>query len=255
MLQPPEQFSQLKVAQWSAPLLTGALVAMSLKSHGLASGNALMSVTGAAMVVSWVLAMQAVWGSTWGSRHQLVTVAALFLLMVMPFSTMLLPFVPLAVDLPHGWLSASVLLVLLGMLLLSAWYHARRCTMPNANEHKVNWPPCKINLTRQTLSLSVAPPSSHGLPIALTSVSAASVSLYHWLASQTSEKHMLLIGVAIGLVMSAWLCLWPLGRTLGQAWRLRALEAQRGVRVQSSRIQWLQKERQRFVVGRWWQRK
>jgi hypothetical protein len=180
MLQPPEQFSQLKAAQWSAPLLTGAQVVMSLKSHGLASGNALMWVTGAAMVVSLVLAMQAVWGSTWGSRHQLVTVAALFLLVVMPLSTMMLPLLPQAVALPNGWLSAYVLLVLLGMLL---------------------------------------------------------------------------IGVVIAMAMSAWLCLWPLGRTLGQAWRLRALEAQHGMRVESSHIQWLQKERQRFVVGRWWHRK
>jgi len=255
MLQPPEQFSQLKAAQWSAPLLTGALVVMSLKSHGLASDNALMWVTGTAMVVSWVLAMQAVWGSTWGSRHQLVTVAALFLLVVMPLSTMMLPLLPQAMALPNGWLSVPVLLVLLGMLLLSAWYHARRCPMPNTNEQKVNWPPCQINMAKQTLSISVAPPTSHVQPIALTSVGAASVAIYHWLASQTSAQHMLLIGVVIALTMSAWLCLWPLGRTLGQAWRLRALEAQRGVRVHTSRIQWLQQERQRFVVGRWWQRK
>jgi len=255
MLQPPEQFSQLKVLPWTAPLMTGALIFASVKSHGLASACALMWVTGAAMVVAWLLAMQAVWGSTWGSRHQLVAVVAAFLLLVMPLATMLLPHLSQAGALPSGWLSVLVLLMLLGILLLSAWYHARRCPMPKGDEQKVSWPPCKIDLGKQTLSVLVDPKASRVQPWPLASVGAVSVVLYHWLASISSAQHMVVIGEVIALAMGLWLCLLPLGRTLGQAWRLRALEAQHGVRVRSSRIQWLEQERQRFAVGRWWHRK
>lgn len=234
--------------------MTGALVFASVKSHGLASACALMWVTGAAMVVAWLLAMLAVWGSTWGSRHQLVAVGAAFLLLVMPLATMLLPQLSQAGALSGGWLSVLVLLMLLGILLLSAWYHARRCPMPQGDEPKVSWPPCKIDLAKQTLSVSVDPQASRVQPWPLVSVGAASVVMYHWLASISSAQQMVVIGEVIALAMGVWLCLLPLGRTLGQAWRLCALEAQRGVRVRSSRFQWLEQERQRFVVGRWWRR-
>ncbi len=255
MLQPPEQFSQLKALQWAAPLMTGALVFTSIKSNGLATGDALMWFTGVAMVVAWVLSMQAVWGSAWGSRHQLVAVVTAWLLVVMPLATMLLPALSLSGALSGAMFSVVVVVLLLITLLLSAWYHAQRCPMPMGDEKKVSWPPCKIDMGKQTLSISLDPQASRIQPIPLASVGVSSVVVYHWLAGMASAQQMVVIGVVITLAMSAWLCLVPLGRTLGQAWRLRALENQRGVRVRSSRIQWLEQERQRFAMGRWWRRK
>jgi hypothetical protein len=252
MLQPPEQFSQLKALQWAAPLMAGALVFASIKSHGLASGDVLMWVTGATMVVAWVLAMLAVWRSTWGSRHQLVAVGSIFLLVVMPLATLLLPALSMPGAMSGTGLSGVVVLLLLGTLLMSAGYHAQRCPMPKADEAKVNWPPCKIDLAKQTLSVSVDPTASRFQPWPLASVGGVSVAIYHWLAGETSAQQMVLIGVVIALALSLWLCLVPLGRTLGQAWHLRALEAQRGVHVRSSRMPWLAQERQRYALGRWW---
>jgi hypothetical protein len=255
MLQPPEQFSQLKVSLWTAPLMSGALIFASLKSHGLASGDALLWVTGATMLATWMLAMQAVWGSIWGSCYQLVTVAAAWLLLVMPLATMLLPVLSLPGDLSGAGLSLVVVVLLLSILLLSAWYHAQRCPMPKGDEQKVNWPPCKIDLGKQTLSISLDPQASRVQPIPLASVGVSSVVCYHWLSSIASAQQMVVIGVVITLAMSSWLCLMPLGRTLGQAWRLHALETQRGVRVRTSRIEWLAQERQRFAVGRWFKQR
>jgi hypothetical protein len=180
----------------------------------------------------------------------LVSVAAVFLLVVAPLTTLLLPALASIGTWPAGGPSAYALLAMLALLMLSAMFHARRCPMPNQQAHKVSWPPCQIDLAKQTLAIT--PPSSREPAMELVIVGATSVAVYHWLASQTYVQHKLVIGIVVALAMGMWLCMCPLGRTLGQAWRLRTLEAQRGVRVRTSRIQWLQQERQRHWVGRRW---
>lgn len=254
MLQPPEQFSQLKALQWTAPLITGALVFASVKLHGLVSGDALLWVTGSVMVLTWVLSMLAVWGSAWSGRHQFVSVGGAFVLVVAPMVTLFLPQLSLGGALSGMRLSGLVLLVFLVVLLLSGWHHARRCAMPSGDAKKVSWPPCQIDLTKHTFSVVVDPQTSRFPAWPAASVGAASVVLYHWLASMTSENEMVVIAAVIALAMGLCLCLLPLGRALGQAWRLRQLEAQRGVRLVSARLPWLTKERQQFAFGRWWAR-
>jgi len=254
MRNPPEQFAQLKILQWIGPLMAGATVFGVLKLHGFGSGDTLLWLTGAVMVLTWVLSLLSVWGSAWGSRHHLTAVAVEFLFLIAPWSTLLLPYFSKTGPLPGGRLSGLVLLFLLCSLLLSAWYNARRCPMPEGNEHKLKWPNCTIDLSKQTFTVSSEARPNNQQPVLAIGGGVASVGVYHWLSSQTTEQQMVVIGSLISLGICLWLCLVPMGRTLGQVWRVRQLEAMRGVRLTSARLPWLTKERQRFAFGRWWAR-
>jgi hypothetical protein len=85
-------------------------------------------------------------------------------------------------------------------------------------------------------------------------VAGFSVTLYHLLNTLLPKQGMIILGVVIGFAMGLWLCLWLLGRALGQAWRLRQIEKRDNVRFVTDRLEWLTKERQRSVIGRWWAR-
>lgn len=251
MRQPPENFSQLRAAQWAAPLIAGFGAFMAAWMHGLTSAKLLAALTGVCMLASWILAMVAVWGSTWGSRHQLTTVAAEFVFFVVPWCTMLVPRLAIP-SAGSSFFSVTVTCTMLVCLLLSAWYHARSCPMPATHEFKASWPPNLIDLKQQTLRVSAGTSAKQFPRWPLAGIAGASVAIYRWLESHTSQHHLIVLGVVAALALGLWLCLIPMGRTLGQAVQLHRLERLRGVKVTSERLPWLMKERQRYFVGRWW---
>jgi hypothetical protein len=220
-----------------------------LYSHGVQPESLRWTLLALATMVAAVLAQLAIWISHWGTRHQWVSAIATFGLFVVPWSTMLAPL------LAGGGRGVSLFITLVQALALclSAVFHAKQ-TRPDQQARRLTWSDCDIDLRKQVIRHADRPASPTGLVIAPALIGGLSVSLYQVLKSRLGQDSMLLLGVVVASGMGLWLCIWPLGRALGQAWQLSQLERELGGRFVSDRLPWLTQERRRSVVGRWWAR-
>lgn len=250
MLAPPDTFAQLRPLAWAGPALAAFGAGFALWAHGMPPSPWLWGLTGAVALAAAVLAHLAIWASRWGRLHQEVTAIATLLLFVLPWSLMLTP------RLQDGSLRLSIGIAgaELMALLASAAVHAHRCTL-QARANRLIWSDCEIDVRRQVIAQVRRPGDRSTMMVAPSLIGGLSVAAYLFIQTLLPERSMLMVAVAISWALALWLCIGPLGRALGQAWRLRQIERQSGQRFVSEHLARLTQERQRSPIGRWWARR
>lgn len=252
MFQPPETFAQLRALTWAAPLVCGFFVTAAAWGLGLQSiawGLGLI-----ALVSTGLLALVAVWTSTYGVRHSLVAATTLFLAFSLPLSLMLVPVVAPVAE--HGWwpvaLAAGSQVLLLALASAYQAYKAR--LEPRAST--VKWPHCHVSLVRRTITKADndAERAERGRWVSPALIGAASVGLYQLLKATLAAEAVVVVALVVANAMSVWLTTGPIARACGQSFQLRKLERADGRRFVSGRLPWLNQERQRSPFGRWMQR-
>jgi hypothetical protein len=251
VLTPPQTFTQLRALTISALVLVAFGVGFMLWSHGLRPASLVLTLIGMAALAMVALVQPAIWASHWGTRLSIIGSLSVFLFYILPWSIMLAPLV--SVGGPPGWmLSGGIAALLVLALTLSAAFHARRAAIkPGARS--LQWPGCEIDLKRRTIlkRWEDVPIQSQLMSPAL--IGGCSVVVYHLLKTLLPQQGMILIAVLLCTGISLWLCVGPLGRALGQGWRLRSIEQQDGgTPFTTERLPWLRTERQRSAIGRWW---
>ncbi len=249
MLAPPATFAQLRALTWSVPMIVTGAVGAALWGVGLRPDSLVTLLALGAGATTWALAMLAVWVSRFGVRHTLVAVASGFFGACIPLSV-ILSAVLVTPDVP-GWAPALVIAGAQALLLmLSAVVHARRAPAGDGAQ-RLHWPECDIDMKRFTWTRPEAPLTSSARWAPPAIGAALSVVAYHALKPRLPGDDLAVVGLLIGNLLSAWLCLGPLGRALGRSWRLAAVERTEGRRFVSSRLDWLTRERLRSPIGRW----
>lgn len=247
MFQPPETFAQLRSLMWAAPLTCTFFVTAA--AWGLGMGPMAWGLGLAAAAVSGLLAMGAVWASSYGVRHSLLTALSLFLTLSLPLSVVLVPAVaPITV---HGWGPVALAAGAQGLLwVVASVYHSRRAQVtPGAT--RVTWPDCQVNLARRTIAKVEAEAPVSGRWISPSLVGAASVALYHVLKANFSADVVVVLGLVMANAMAVWLTTGPVARACGQAFQLGRIERTDGRPFVSARLPWLEQERARSPIGRW----
>lgn len=252
MLHPPDDFSKLRGLAWSAPGMAMFGWGFALWSHGLRPGELVLAITGLIMAVLFLLAQQAIWVSPWGSRFQQVASLSAFITMVLPWALMLPPLVQTNAMAPM-WRSVLIAAALTVILLLGALVHARRAVI-DPTARALDWQGARIDLRRHLIRRGETAPRDGRWAIAPALIGGLSVLLYQWLRELLPQQTLVLaasLGVFAG---TAWLCAGPLGRALGQGWRLQQIERHSGRRFENEQYQRLTKERMTSGLGRWWAR-
>lgn len=209
----------------SAAFLISFGVTMSAFAHWPgAEPSRLAWAAGVSALLGAAMGTGAAWFSHWGSRFQILTPWCITALILVPWCLALAPYVWGGVS---WWFSGSVALALLLALPLSALWHARRCT-PLQPKRRTVWPGTSLRLRDAT----VHPPEA---TLDTSFISPRHAVLLCIPAFAALKAFMPPSGVAIfafllGLVGSLVLVCWPLGRALGQGWRLRQIEREMGVR-------------------------
>lgn len=254
MLTPPETFKQLRALTVSAPLLLAFGWGFMLWTHGLRPSELVMGLVGLVCLSAVLLVQPLIWTSPWGTHMVIRTCVGAVVAFVLPWSIMLAPMISLG-SAPPWALSAILVALHCTALVVAAVWHARQATLQTGAK-VLKWPGIDIDLRQRvirkrweetSLATQIASPALIG---------GASVILYHALKAWVPEQGMILIAVLLASGIGLWLEVGPLGRALGQAWRLRSLERQDGGRpFASDRLGWLTTERQRSPIGRWWARR
>lgn len=252
MFQPPETFSQLRALTWAAPLVCGFFVTAAAWGLGLKSVTWGLGLLAA--VSTGLLALIAVWVSTYGVRHSLVAATTVFLAFSLPLSLVLVPAVAPVAE--HGWwpvaLAAGGQVLLLA---LSSAYQAHKARLqPGASA--VTWPDCQVNLVRRTITKADTDAERTGPErwVSPALIGAASVGLYQLLQAMLAAEAVVVVALVVANAMSVWVTTGPIARACGQSFQLRKLERADGRRFVSGRLPWLNQERQRSSLGRWMQR-
>ena len=247
MFQPPETFSQLRALLWAAPMVCAFFVTFTVWLQGGESSAWMVGLATALAI--WLLAMAAVWVSSYGVRHSMLTAGTMFLVFCVPLSVALIPAVA---PLPqHG--HSPTLMAVGGqalLLVLAALLHARRAPVA-PGEKRLTWPGCHIDVERRTiakLDAANTAVSPRLVPPAL--IGAASVGLYHALKAALPAETLPVVALVVANAMSLWLTTGPIARAWGQSLQLRRLERAGDRRFTSARLPWLEQERARSPVGR-----
>lgn len=246
MFAPPEDFKQLRPLPWCAAFLVGFGAAMVLQTHGVAAGWGMAGVATAAALAAFGLGTLAVWSSAWGTRHAIIAAIATFFLFCLPWSIMLAPLVH---GPSSGALSLAAGLLQCLVLVAASFVHARRARVaPQAR--KLQWPGCEIDLARRVVRKTgaVAPIGGRALPP--LAIGAASVVLFQSLSRMFDGREMVVLALVVANAIAAWLCTGPLGRALGQGWRLHRIALAGGGPFVSDQLPRLTRDRQRFALGR-----
>jgi len=241
MLFPPDDFAKLKPLPWLAAGLVGFGVALMLHAFGL-DGNTVRVGTLAAACIAGVLSAVAVWRSTWGTLHALVSPLAIFILFGLPWALLLAPAIP-------G--SASWILLLQALLLLlAAFAHARAAHVaPGANT--CGWTGCEVHLGKRIVRRSQAPRPGMTWAVQPAAIGACAVVLYQVISRMWAAEHLPLLGLMVANALVACLSVGPLGRSLGHGFRLQRLTGPGQMPFVTERLPQLNQERRRFAVGRW----
>ncbi|HEX5371756.1 MAG TPA: hypothetical protein VFW84_03390 [Aquabacterium sp.] len=250
MLAPPDTFAQLRALAWVSPLLAAMGSGFALRAHGVEPSSLLWNSMGGVALLAALLAHLSIWASRWGTRHQWVSVLAAFTLFVLPWSVMLTP------RLQPGtpWFSIGIIVVEGLALLSSALVHVRLSRV-DPHRQRLKWLDCEIDLRRHRIGQVRRPGDGSTSLVAPGVIGGLSVVAYLLIQAWLPQAGLIVLGVAISWALGLWLCLWPLGRALGQAWRLRQIERQTGQHFVSEHLDRLTRERQASIIGRWWSRR
>lgn len=253
MLLPPPQFQQLKALAWSAPTIAAMGFGFAIHSHwpGIRSEWFWGGMIAAALCAG-ALAQLAIWRSQWGTRHQLVSVGASLLFFVVPWGTMIMPY---AVPTLPFLASAAVVTSHLVLLLASALWHGQRAAPP-VRSGRVDWAGCRIDGVKALFRRHEgdAPAGRHPGFVEPMWIGGLSVVLYQALRTWLPADALILAVAVMAWALCAWLCWGPLGRALGQAWKLRQAERAWQVTFTCTDIQTFQSQRSRSRWGRMWAR-
>lgn len=250
MLAPPDTFAQLRALAWVSPLLAAMGSGFALRAHGMALTPSFWGTIGGVALLAAVLAHLSIWTSRWGTRHQWVSVVGAFALFVLPWSVMLTP----RLQTGTPWFSIGIVVAEVLALLASAVIHAH-LSPTDANSQRLKWLDCEIDLRRHRIGQVSRPGDGSKAFMAPGVIGGLSVISYLLIRAWLPQEGLIALGVAISWALGLWLCLWPLGRALGQAWRLHQIERQTGQPFVSEHLDRLTRERQSSIIGRWWSRR
>lgn len=258
MFTPPEEFRQLRSLTFAVPVLVFMGTGFLLWTHGARPAQMVLGMAGVIALGAALMVQPVIWASPWGWRFVMGTALGLHLLFVLPWACMLLPLMaPRPAD---AWvLSAAVSAVLTALLVLSAWWHGRKAGIEGWDRKKsLRWDGCRVDLRKRHIDkLQDAQGEAAGAKRWLSPalVGGLSVVSYQVLKASLPERGLVLFATLLALAGGLWLCIGPLAKALGQAWRLRQLERLTGgAPFSTARLDWLTRERLRHARGRWWSR-
>lgn len=229
MFAPPPNFANLKALLWAGPVCTG-LGALALCA-ALATPTGLMwGVVLATSVLGFTGSLLAVWRSRFGVRHGWITSVVVFLTVCLPVSLVLVGAVFGSGQTLLGVAAVTVFHTCL--LGASVIWNVRRwgpVPVPEGNR-PIRWAGLLIDAERRTwrkASASIGPGSAQKT-VAPFVIGSLSVVLHGSLVAFFHSDIVAAGAFVVGNVLSAWLCAWPLARTLAGAKGLAAWQRTHG---------------------------
>src|SRR5690606_32930947 len=135
------------------------------------------------------------------------------------------------------------------LLVAAAGVHAHRAQVPSGARN-CTWTGCEIDLARRVVRKVPSQASVGAKAVAPVLIGACSVVLYHLLSRLFDQSQLVLLGLLVAIALAAWLSVGPLGRALGQGWRLLRLTGPGDTPFVSDQLPRLPRERQRSALGR-----
>ena len=222
MLLPPRAPAQMATVQWGLPLLAAFSWLMWCELRTGLGGLVGAIVGTAAAVIAWCWAVYAGGISSFGSAHGLAAPPLMALLWIWPLSTALLPRVLPGYNSGYDWACA---LVHLAVAAAAAAWHRACAGLGTADDTGVlQWPALTVDVTRRRLrAKSMSGQTWWQAPAA---GSALAVICYGLMGTWVGWSARAVCAAAAMNALALALYLGPLGRTFGQAWRLRQFEQQ-----------------------------
>ena len=223
MFAPPPSFQHIQALQWSAPAWTASVVAGLLVSNGL-SGAGLLVTTALLSFLAWLFAGFATWCSRFGVTHCIATTYAIFTMVCLPLSTILVPSLNRS-DSPTAYYIGFFVFHATLLFVATAWRMRKLGVVPPpAPKGRLAWSNLIVHPRSQTWAFTNDnTPGRSMIPLAISG-GFALCSFY--ILKGMGIPADATVGIMVGNSLSLWLCLGPLSESLARAKRLQSWERQ-----------------------------
>lgn len=249
MFAPPPTFANLKALLWAGPVCTG-FGALALCAT-LATPTGLMwSIALATSGLGFIGSLLAVWGSRFGVRHGYVTSTVVFLTVCLPLSLVLVGAVFRSEQTLLGVATVTVFhACLLGASVI--WHVRRWGPVPTPEGSRpIRWAGLLVDGERGTWCKASTDTGFGQKTVAPFVIGSLSVVLYGSLVAFLHADIVAAGAFVVGNVLSAWLCVWPLARTLAGVKGLAAWQRTRSIKLEHASLKSLDRERTKSWLGR-----